>query len=462
MIEQSRHCLRRAHVKQRVRTVRASLHQLRHPGDEQPFDYTVSRRNPRFHRFLRTARTEIGQAMKLQSNLPGQLASGGGQHDSFPFAPGQFRAEKSFELADLPADQRSPGGISFHHAGNPSFFGHQSKGTEPVQRNPTFCEERFKHDFIVMHLAESTLSEKRELRHTSTVMKTRTHLRGLVAASPAEYLVIFRRGAPRLAGRGATAFCVPLLDKAVLVPSTAHQLEFSADQITAENQGIQVDGFAIWRIEDPVKACTAFPFHAEDPIEQIHQMLRSLVESAIRHQIAKMTIEDALRKRGSIILALKQETDYVTSGWGISLDTIEIRTVKILSKQLFENLQARFRETARLEAETAELETSRKISEKRMAEREAIAALEQEAHRVEIERKGERDRWIHDESIRTIAKEIEAQAERNRLTLLSAEGIAAVATVHEETNRNELETQNARNPKLALVDTMRAFAKNFS
>ena len=52
----------------------------------------------------------------------------------------------------------------------------------------------------------------------------------------------------------------------------------------------------------------------------------------------------------------------VTSQWGIALDTVETRTMKILSKLLFDNLQAQSRESARLNAEVAALESSRKIN----------------------------------------------------------------------------------------------------
>ena len=83
--------------------------------------------------------------------------------------------------------------------------------------------------------------------------------------------------------------------------------------------------------------------NAEAALSAIGSALQDVLESAIRHQVARMTIDDALRKRGSIILQLKDEMAYVAGLWGIAVETVEIKSVRILSRQLFENLQAPFR-----------------------------------------------------------------------------------------------------------------------
>ena len=98
------------------------------------------------------------------------------------------------------------------------------------------------------------------------------------------------------APRGASAFCLPSIDRCVRVPCTAHQIEFIADQITAENQGIVVEGFAVWKVNDPVKTCASFDF--SDPaaaISGVGNVLRGVVESATRHQVATMRLEDVVR-----------------------------------------------------------------------------------------------------------------------------------------------------------------------
>ena len=113
------------------------------------------------------------------------------------------------------------------------------------------------------------------------------------------------------------------------------------------------------------------------------------MESAIRHQVAKMTIEDVLRKRGSIILQLKEELAYIAEQWGLTIETIEIKTVRIMSEQLFANMQAKFRDTVRLESETSGSETEKEIARRRYTQREELALVEQEFQRRDLQRKAE-------------------------------------------------------------------------
>ena len=100
-----------------------------------------------------------------------------------------------------------------------------------------------------------------------------------------------------------------------------------------------------------------------------------------------MTIEDVVRKRGSIILQLKKELAYMAGQWGLLIETIEIRNVKVLSEQLFKQMQAPFRDKMRLESEASAMETEQRLAEKRLAHKEQIALQEQEFARRELERK---------------------------------------------------------------------------
>ena len=151
-------------------------------------------------------------------------------------------------------------------------------------------------------------------------------------------------GKIRHLGRGISFFKLPWIDRYTIIPSSTQTIQFRADQITAENQGVEISGFAVWRVFDAGKAAANFDFtEAEDALTTIGSALQDVLESAIRHQVARMTIDDALRKRGSIILQLKDEMAYVAGLWGIAVETVEIKSVRILSRQLFENLQAPFR-----------------------------------------------------------------------------------------------------------------------
>jgi hypothetical protein len=215
---------------------------------------------------------------------------------------------------------------------------------------------------------------------------------GYIIAGPSEFLIHQRFGKIRRQGREIGFLCLPFIDSYYRIPSSTHGLNFTADQITAENQGVEVSGFAIWKVCEPERACRNFDFsESGTAIRAICTSLKDVVESAIRHQVANMSIEDVLRKRGSIILKLKQELAYIADQWGLNIETIEIKNVSIMSEQLFANMQAKFRDSVRLESETSALETDRLIAERRFVQREQLALREQEFKCREMEREAEMD-----------------------------------------------------------------------
>ncbi len=210
---------------------------------------------------------------------------------------------------------------------------------------------------------------------------------GYVIAAPAEFAVHQRFGKTKQKGRGISFFVMPFIDRYYFIPLSTNSISYVADQITAENQGVEVSGFAIWKVSDPEKASLSFDFtEKQRALQSIDANLKDVVESAIRHQVANMTIEDVLRKRGSIILQLKRELAYIAEQWGLTIETIEIKNVRIMSGQLFANMQARFRDAMRLEAESSALETEKNIGELRFVQREQLALQEQDFQRRETAR----------------------------------------------------------------------------
>ena len=320
---------------------------------------------------------------------------------------------------------------------------------------------------------------------------------GYIVANPAEFLIHQRFGKIRHQGRGISVFCLPVIDRYYRIPSSTHGLTFAADQITAENQGVEVSGFAIWKISDPEKTSQNFDFtDVNQAVQTIAVNLKDVVESAIRHQVAKMTIEDVLRKRGSIILELKQELAYIAEQWGLTIETIEIKNVRIMSAQLFANMQARFRDEVRLTSETSGLETEREIAERRAAQREQLAVTEQEFKRKESERKAELDAMNtraaaelaalkqsqeKEQRLRELAHEAElaearhankekalrleeklneverdAQEKRFALETDRSKHTAALAAAADETDRRKIETANLADARLAFIKELPA------
>jgi hypothetical protein len=293
---------------------------------------------------------------------------------------------------------------------------------------------------------------------------------GYIVASPSEFIIHQRFGKVMEQERGGSFFCLPYIDRYYRIPATAQSMTFAADQITAENQGVEVAGFAVWKVGDPGKASASFDFtNSATALAVIGNNLKNVVESAIRHQVANMTIEDVLRKRGSIILRLKEELAYIAGEWGLVIETIEIKNVQVLSEQLFSQMQARFRDATRLESETSAAETERQIAERRLKEREEMAIKESEFARRDAERKNEAERGKiaakaaldalrleHEKDL--VASEQALHEARATLEAKKHQDAAALGVIDDELKRRQLETANQESPKLALVKGLPALA----
>lgn len=294
---------------------------------------------------------------------------------------------------------------------------------------------------------------------------------GYISARPTDYVVHSRRGKIRQQGMGLSFFCLPVIDRYCVLSTLCNSITFAADQITRENQGVEITGFAVWKIAHGDATNKRFDFDgARDPLEVIGCYLKDVVESAIRHRIANMTIEDVLRKRATMIIELKKELSYITCQWGLELDTIEIKNVKILSGSVFAHLQARYRDSLKLDAETSALDTEKVIEERRLKQQRDIAeqehacqlreaelkkALELLAQNNRLETEGKRLAIDHELRLKTGAQEL-ARAESlcaGRIRIQSAERAALTAEGETLRVRQQTEQETAEHKsKLAQID----------
>lgn len=286
---------------------------------------------------------------------------------------------------------------------------------------------------------------------------------GYFTAGPAQYGMARRFGRVRRRGPGISALVLPVIDRWEVVPCSSNRITFCAEQITAENQGVRVNGFAIWKISDPEKAGQCYDFDDERAaVTALGENLRDVVESAIRHRVANMPMEEVLRKRGSIILQLKEETAYMASQWGVLVETVEIREVLILSETLFEQMQADFRNAMRLKSETSALETEKLIQERKLAQEEEMASLQQESRKRNLERDAEMKRLTATEQtqlddfrreieVATVPKENALRDLRSAQEMDRVQDQERIATVENRIERARLATRNSEDRLVATI-----------
>lgn len=306
---------------------------------------------------------------------------------------------------------------------------------------------------------------------------------GRVTAQANEFLIQMRDGKVLRAGQGLSCFKWPS-DSVAVVPTSIAKLGFSADQVTVEKVGVEVRGLAVYRIAEPLLAYRMIDLDRAS----LTDILREMFVGATRRIVASLTLDECIRHRKDhIATALMDEIrpilagegasdDTSTTGWGVVLDTIEIQDVRVLSAEVFERLQAPFRERLALDAlvaenrvteERAKLERERRSSEE-TARRELMAV---EEARMAAERRREAERRAHDDDLasRRLQAELErartkAEADRERALIeLAARREAAEtdAAVIEMQRKAHCDLTEPRLREIMLTSTMPELARAF-
>lgn len=248
---------------------------------------------------------------------------------------------------------------------------------------------------------------------------------GIVTAKPSEYLVHMRRGRIRRSstGQGASCFKLPW-DSVAVIPTTINRVQFTADQVTLEKVGMRVTGLAVFRIVEPEIAFRMLNFsYAERASQKLTEIMREMFVGATRRHVANLRVEDVMTRRKDAIAAeLLTELapvlegrgrvdDSTSVGWGVVLDTVEIQDVRVLSEEVFANMQATYRAELAARAREAQLE------------REAVLAAREAEHERALEK-----------------ARLEAEAERRRLRA-RAESESTAIELAEEGKRAALRGQ---------------------
>ncbi len=211
---------------------------------------------------------------------------------------------------------------------------------------------------------------------------------GFITAKPSEYLIHMRRGTirRRSTGQGAGCFKWPW-DSVAIIPTSINRLHFTADQITKEKIGVGVTGLAVYRVVEPELTFRMLNFSfSERASEKLAAILREMFVGAVRRHVANLSVEDVIAHRKEAIAAeLMRELSPVVSGqgrpddtthggWGVVLDSVEVQDVRVLSEEVFRNMQAVFRSELAMRAREAELSTAQASATREASASEAIEA----------------------------------------------------------------------------------------
>ena len=184
-------------------------------------------------------------------------------------------------------------------------------------------------------------------------------------ALPNEYLVVIgkKNVKPILGGK-----IFKLGKKFLRVPANVQKLKFITDNANMDYQGIGIEGYATWRInpKDPLIAIKTLDFFDEDdPMAITNEHLTTICVEAVRHVIANMSIENALKNKDAIAENLKSQLNEIEQKWGILFDQVGIEKVRIMSNTLFKDLQSEYRNKLHLESSKTQIATNREIAKQK-------------------------------------------------------------------------------------------------
>lgn len=303
-----------------------------------------------------------------------------------------------------------------------------------------------------------------------------------VIVPPNAYVVHTRRGhaEPLDCGLGVSFRFDPLRDAFLVVPSAMQTILLNANCICRERQGILVQGYVQWMIDDFKTAYRKLDFSdSEDPMRLVNVQIREQAEATIKDTVATMSIDDVLSDKQPIIKELTArlrkilEGEGGDKGLGLRIVTIQIKEAVVSSPTVWETLQRPFRAERSKEARLAELQHEAVVRQREAEERaraEALEAQQQAAafdrsqnemvrrakleadaiaiERQTIERQGELARLRAEQEI--LERGVRQEAE-NRQTLREIEFEAARRKIDNDLSETAL--------KMRLIDAMPEIAE---
>ncbi len=272
-----------------------------------------------------------------------------------------------------------------------------------------------------------------------------------VVVPPNAYVVHTRRGRaePVNIGLGVSFRYNPNTDSFLVVPGAMQTLLINAQCICRELQGVLVQGYVQWIIDDFATAYRKLDFSdAEDPMRVVNVQLREQAEAAIKDKVATMSISDVLSDKQPIIeeltarlRAVAEGAGKADSGLGLRIVTVQIKEAVVSSATLWESLQKPFRaereRIARLAQLEAEQVVERRESEVNKAREQEALAQEAELNALRAQKELERAereqadaRSLAEEANQTALHAAKLEAER-----LTAESEVAARRLAEEASR---------------------------
>ncbi|KAI3354081.1 hypothetical protein L3Q82_018630 [Scortum barcoo] len=189
-----------------------------------------------------------------------------------------------------------------------------------------------------------------------------------------ERAVIFRLG--RITDRKPKGpglfFILPCTDNFVKVDLRTVSFDIPPQEIlTKDSVTVSVDGVVYFRIYCPISSVAN--------VSNAHVATRLLAQTTLRNVLGTKNLAELLSDRESISLSMQEALDEATDPWGIKVERVEIKDVKLpqqLQRAMAAEAEASREARAKIIAAEGEMKASRALKEASLVIAESPSALQ--------------------------------------------------------------------------------------
>ncbi|KAM4590643.1 stomatin (EPB72)-like 3a [Fundulus diaphanus] len=189
-----------------------------------------------------------------------------------------------------------------------------------------------------------------------------------------ERAVIFRLG--RLSDRKPKGpglfFVLPCTDNFVKVDLRTVSFDIPPQEIlTKDSVTVSVDGVVYFRIHCPISSVAN--------VSNAHSSTRLLAQTTLRNVLGTKNLSELLSDREGISLSMQEALDDATDSWGIKVERVEIKDVKLpqqLQRAMAAEAEASREARAKIIAAEGEMKASRALKEASLVLADSPSALQ--------------------------------------------------------------------------------------
>ena len=276
-----------------------------------------------------------------------------------------------------------------------------------------------------------------------------------VIVPPNAYVVHSRRGysEPVHIGLGVSFRFDPVTDAFLVVPAAMQTIVIQANCICKERQGLLVQAYVQWIIDDFEIAYRKLDFSdPDDPMKIVNVQLREQAEAAIKDKVATLSIDEVLTDKQPIIeeltarlRAVAEGSGDADAGLGLRIVTVQIKEAVVCSPKVWEMLQRPFRAERDREARLVELENAGVVlaREAESEKAEARLRIQAQAERTQLELQAASEQADREREERVRRAKLEAEAREETMALERAR-LAHEAELARITRQSELDAAEHR------------------